>query len=178
MKDKLQTIQKKINFIAAEIREHKIELYRLHKELQKAKIKSLYEKHKNQTGRGISQFREGHHGNQYPLEDICEGKHPEYPTWKLLKRLIKHKEKDECCEICNFQEKRKGDGKVPLILGFDDRNKLNRKLENLIVMCYNCFFIHQGKLAGGKDAPYPRKNSTLLKQDNLDEQDYEMLRNL
>ena len=36
MKDKLQTIQKKINFIAAEIREHKIELYRLHKELQEA----------------------------------------------------------------------------------------------------------------------------------------------
>ena len=34
--DKLQTIQKKINFIAAEIREHKIELYRLHKELQEA----------------------------------------------------------------------------------------------------------------------------------------------
>ena len=32
--DKLQTIQKKINFIAAEIREHKIELHRLHKELQ------------------------------------------------------------------------------------------------------------------------------------------------
>ncbi len=29
MNDKLQTIQKKINFIAAEIREHKIELYRL-----------------------------------------------------------------------------------------------------------------------------------------------------
>ena len=139
---------------------------------------SLYEKHKNQTGRGISQFREGHHGNQYPLEDICDGKHPEYPTWKLLKRLIKHKVKDECCEICSFQEKRKGDGKVPLILGFDDRNKLNRKLENLIVMCYNCFFIHQGKLAGGKNAPYPRKNSNLLKKDNLDEQDYEMLRNL
>tara|TARA_B100001750_G_C15226348_1_gene455882 strand:+ start:444 stop:578 length:135 start_codon:yes stop_codon:yes gene_type:complete len=34
--NKLEIIQKKINFIAAEIREHKIELYRLHKELQKA----------------------------------------------------------------------------------------------------------------------------------------------
>lgn len=33
--DKLQSIQKKIDFIAAEIREHKIELYRLHKELRK-----------------------------------------------------------------------------------------------------------------------------------------------
>ena len=32
--NKLEIIQKKINFIAAEIREHKIELYRLHKELQ------------------------------------------------------------------------------------------------------------------------------------------------
>jgi len=140
--------------------------------------KSLYEKHKNQTGRGISQFREGHHGNQYPLEDLLEGKHPEYPTWKLLKRLIKHKVKDECCEICNFQENRPGDGKVPLILGFNDRNKKHRALDNLIVMCYNCFFLHQGKLAGGKDAPYPRKNSTLLKHENLDEEDYDMLRNL
>jgi len=36
MMNKLEIIQKKINFIAAEIREHKIELYRLHKELQKA----------------------------------------------------------------------------------------------------------------------------------------------
>ena len=34
MTDELQRIQKKINFIAAEIREHRIELYRLHKELQ------------------------------------------------------------------------------------------------------------------------------------------------
>ena len=139
---------------------------------------SLYEKHKNQFGRGISQFREGHHGNQYPIEDLFKGKHPEYPTWKLLKRLIKHKIKGECCELCSFQEKRPGDGKVPLIMGFDDRNKKNRALDNLIVMCYNCFFVHQGKLAGGKDAPYPRKNSTLLKHDNLDEEDYDMLRNL
>ena len=36
MTDELQRIQKKINFIAAEIREHRIELYRLHKELQEA----------------------------------------------------------------------------------------------------------------------------------------------
>ena len=36
MKDEFKVIQKKINFIAAEIREHKIELYRLHKELQEA----------------------------------------------------------------------------------------------------------------------------------------------
>ena len=36
MTDELQRIQKKINFIAAEIREHRIELYRLNKELQKA----------------------------------------------------------------------------------------------------------------------------------------------
>ena len=34
MTDELQRIQKKINFIAAEIREHRIELYSLHKELQ------------------------------------------------------------------------------------------------------------------------------------------------
>ena len=34
--DKLQVIQKKINFIAAEIREHKIERFRLQKELQEA----------------------------------------------------------------------------------------------------------------------------------------------
>ena len=34
--NKLEIIQKKINFIAAEIREHKIELYRHHKEIQKA----------------------------------------------------------------------------------------------------------------------------------------------
>ena len=36
MMNKLEIIQKKINLIAAEIRVHKIELYRLHKELQKA----------------------------------------------------------------------------------------------------------------------------------------------
>ena len=36
MTDELQRIQKKINFIAPEIREHRIELYRLNKELQEA----------------------------------------------------------------------------------------------------------------------------------------------
>ena len=34
MMNELQKVQKKIDFIAAEIREHKIELHRLHKELQ------------------------------------------------------------------------------------------------------------------------------------------------
>jgi cell division protein ZapA (FtsZ GTPase activity inhibitor) len=34
--NELQQIQKKIDFIAREIREHRIELHRLHKELQSA----------------------------------------------------------------------------------------------------------------------------------------------
>ena len=34
--DELKKIQRKIDFIASEIREHKIELHKLHKELQKA----------------------------------------------------------------------------------------------------------------------------------------------
>ena len=34
--NELEQVQKKIDFIAAEIRAHKIELHRLHKELQNA----------------------------------------------------------------------------------------------------------------------------------------------
>ena len=34
--DELKKIQRKIDFIASEIREHKIELHKLHKELHKA----------------------------------------------------------------------------------------------------------------------------------------------
>jgi hypothetical protein len=47
---------------------------------------------------------------------------------------------------CNFSSKRPSDLKTPLILNHINGNKTDHRLENLEVLCYNCYFINVGNL--------------------------------
>ncbi len=87
----------------------------------------------NQGGRGMK-------GETPPncinLNDILSGKHPQYGSSKLRKRLIKEGIKEEECEICKIKIWM---GKpVPLELDHIDGNNSNHKLENLRIICPNC----------------------------------------
>ena len=77
---------------------------------------------------------------KYPLSEILEGKHPDYPVFRLKDKLIRSRIKLPKCELCGFSEKRVTDGKIPLILNFMDGDQRNHRLENMKLYCYNCTF--------------------------------------
>ena len=72
-----------------------------------------------------------------PLKEILEGKHPQYQTFKLKKRLLNEHIKQNVCEAC-------GIGPIwnnkPLNCELDhiDGNPSNHLLSNLRMLCPNC----------------------------------------
>jgi hypothetical protein len=77
---------------------------------------------------------------KYPIEDILKCKYPDFPIHRLKDKLIRSGKKECCCEQCGFKERRLTDGKIPLLLNFEDGNKKNHSIENLRMLCYNCTF--------------------------------------
>lgn len=84
------------------------------------------------------------------LDDILEGKHPDYPVWKLKRRLLKNGYMLEKCNNCGFEERRVTDFRVPLVLDFLDGDRTNHKYDNLRMLCLNCSFLINGNLTGPK----------------------------
>jgi len=111
----------------------------------------LFDKHKNQSGKGISKFLTNK-GKEPALKDIIEGRVPidSYTPEKLKNRLIQESYLQECCNKCQFQERRVSDYKVPLILNFKDGNKKNWTLSNLELLCYNHYFLYVGNIFTNK----------------------------
>lgn len=71
-----------------------------------------------------------------PLEEIFNGKHPNYNSSKLIKRLIEEGYKDYKCELCGLKEWL--NRPLSLQLHHKDGNHSNNKLENLQILCPNC----------------------------------------
>ena len=78
---------------------------------------------------------------KYPLHKILNGQFPNFPIHRLKDKLIRSDTKKSECEQCGFHERRVTDGKIPLLLWFEDGDKHNHKLENLKIVCYNCMFL-------------------------------------
>ena len=112
---------------------------------------TLFDKHKNQSGKGISKFL-SNKGKEPALKDIIEGRVSidSYTPEKLKNRLIQESYLQECCNKCQFQERRVSDYKVPLILNFKDGNKKNWTIENLELLCYNHYFLYVGNIFTNK----------------------------
>ena len=114
--------------------------------------KSLFEIHKNQSGKGIPKFI-GSKTGEPALREIIEGRidaslfDPQKIKWRLLTEGFL----EEKCAICGFQERRVLDYKIPLILHFKDNNKKNFGLGNLQMLCYNHYFLMVGDVFNNKD---------------------------
>lgn len=104
----------------------------------------------NPWGKGDRKYYWAPDKGKYPLNQILEGKFPNYPIYRLKDLLIRSGIKKPECEVCNWDERRI-DGKMPLLLNFKDGNERNHKLENLQILCYNhTFVMGKGFIRRGK----------------------------
>jgi transposase len=112
---------------------------------------NLFEQHKNQSGKGIPKWLNNGKGDRSVL-DIIEGR-LDPSSWdpqKIKYRLFEEGYMKEECYNCSFHERRVNDYKMPLILNFKDRNKQHYRLDNLEMLCYNCYFLFQGDIFSDK----------------------------
>lgn len=116
---------------------------------------TLFERQKlknSGTGKGISKVRRvnGEARSQSltiaPLQDILAGKRPNYNIQKLQKRLIDATILQPRCANCGYSDIRIIDNQYPLILHFKDGNSKNHVLENLELLCLNCWFVYVGDI--------------------------------
>ena len=116
------------------------------------------------AGRGLSNPNVG----KYPINDILDGKHPDFPIHRLKDKLVRSGIKKCECEQCGFKERRITDGKIPLLLNFEDGNNKNHKLENIRLLCYNCTFTcGKGYISKGRrvfDPDMLQDSKKMLKQ--------------
>lgn len=108
--------------------------------------KTYYELLYNQLGIGIRKSGGGNPGLvKKPMEEILEGKHPNYNPYHIQNRLLKNDiYLPRRCAICSFFEVRPSDGKIPLRLDFINGDTTDHRLENLRWLCYNHYYIYVG----------------------------------
>lgn len=113
---------------------------------------TLWEKHKNQSGTGIPKFLRNS-GKNVALLDILEGRVPisHFTPEKIKSRMLEEGYLKDECNICKFHERRLIDYKVPLLLHYKDGNKTNFSLNNVQLLCYNCYFLTVGDIFTKKD---------------------------
>ena len=109
-----------------------------------AKYYNLFEQHLNQAGFGV---KKGWATYRIPLEGILSGKieFPEkYSVSKIKKRLIEEGYFQEECCICSYNESSVINNKVCLNIDFIDGNSNNYNLNNIRLLCPNCYLSYNG----------------------------------
>lgn len=108
-----------------------------------AKFYEIWEDHKNQAGKGI---KKGWGSYKIPLEDIFNGKYKStfYTKTRFKKRLIFEGYLYEECSACGWNEQRLTDGKICLNLDYVDGNSDNKSIDNLRLLCPNCYLSNNG----------------------------------
>ena len=97
----------------------------------------------------------------YPIDQILEGKFPNYPTWKLRNRIFALNILPERCNSCGYDERRITDDTVPLLLDHIDGDECNHCIENLQMLCLNCYYQQVGN-------PFNRDKETFWNYNLMD----------
>jgi len=109
--------------------------------------KTLYDLHTNIAGVGITKRAPRATAGAYQIDDILQGKYPDYPLWKLRNRLLALGIFEEECNSCGYNERRITDDTVPLLLDFHNGNNKDHRIENLQMLCLNCYYQQVGNPA-------------------------------
>ena len=115
-----------------------------------AKYYDVFEQHLNPQGFGV---KKGWAYYKINLDDILSGKRKmptNYSLVTLKKRLVAEGYMQEECISCGWNEGRVSDGKIPLTLDFIDGSSDNKSLENMRLLCPNCFFVYNGYFYSSK----------------------------
>jgi hypothetical protein len=147
--------------------------------------KTLFDVHKNESGKGIPKFISGK-GKEPPIEKLINGELPieSFSPGKIKDRLIHEMFIEEKCSNCGYCERRIVDYKIPLLLAFRDRNKKNYSLDNIELLCYNCYFLFVGNPLSNKqmkaeeDFSVDKKDNRTSEEFQLDEHHIEHLKEL
>lgn len=108
-----------------------------------------YNEHMNRAGKGVSKARKK---GLFGLNEILEGKHPNYDRTRLRDRLIATATIVQRCHYCGVSQVRP-DGKGPYTLDYADGNRMNLSKDNLRLICYNCSYLTTGRVAVVTDDP-------------------------
>jgi hypothetical protein len=110
---------------------------------QYAKSYGLWEQYKNQAGVGV---RKGHGAFKIDFQDILTSKIKTtyYTKSRMRSRLIEEGYFNEECSICGWNEPRITDQKICLKLDYMDGNSDNKNIDNMRLLCPNCYFSNNG----------------------------------
>ena len=102
---------------------------------------------------------------KYKLEKILGNQYNKaYPRGRLLKKLISSGKVIPKCNRCGFDKKREFDNEYALILNHLDKNTKNNSIDNLEVLCLNCYFTY----IGNPFSNYKKKQHVPLFQSLID----------
>lgn len=108
---------------------------------------TLYDKHSNRYGLGITD--KNRKSIKPPtIMDVISGKIPArlFKANDLKSMIVGEGLLQEQCSCCGFHEERITDHKVPLMITFRNLNKKDWSLDNLELLCYNCYFLQVGDI--------------------------------
>jgi hypothetical protein len=110
--------------------------------------KSLYELHKNPPNKGMSKMSLPRHESRWAIRKILAGEANNYNGRNFKQKLIRSGLIAECCDLCGYDERRLSDGTIPLIVDFLDGDHKHYALDNVRLLCYNCFYNNIGNPFG------------------------------
>ena len=140
---------------------------------------NLFDLHKNQCGKGIPKFlpnRRKEPNVKLIFEDGVG--YESFTTTKIKTRGITEGFLRDECYTCGFSERRVTDYKTPTLLHFKDGSKSNYVLDNLEILCYNCYFLYVADPLTNDQIRHIETNQTVLAKPFEWELDDEALSNM
>lgn len=109
---------------------------------------NVFDQHLNQKGIGV---KKGWAVSRIPVDDIISGKRGKgYSISQFKSRLIDEGYFNEECSLCSWNEERVTDNKICLNIDFLDGDSKNRALENMRLLCPNCYLSNNGMFHNSK----------------------------
>lgn len=140
---------------------------------------TLFDVHKNQKGEGIPKFLPNKRREPNVKKIFEEGVgYESFTPSKIKSRGIAEGYLRDECYKCGCNERRVTDYKTPTLLNFKDNNKSNYLLDNLEIVCYNCFFLYIGDPLTPDEVRHIEDNQTVKAKPYTWDLDEDQLENM